>query len=155
MKSRFFIILLLTILFVPILSSCGLRTIDDRLDAVEDAVEHRLDTVEDIVERPLDMTENALENTLESQAPLRNNAETAPVSTPSVNNVENISKEEAETIALEHAGLTADKVTRLHTEYEIDDRVPMYEVQFYYDHWEYDYDIHAETGEILSFDKDD
>lgn len=66
-----------------------------------------------------------------------------------------ITKEEAEAIALAHAGFTADQVTRLRTEYEIDDGVPRYEVQFRQDRWEYDYEIDANTGAILSYDRDD
>lgn len=66
-----------------------------------------------------------------------------------------LTKEQAEVIALEHAGLTADQVKRLRTEYEIDDGIPRYEVQFRYDRWEYDYEINAENGNILSFDRDD
>lgn len=65
-----------------------------------------------------------------------------------------ITKEEAEKIALEHAGFTADSVLRLHTEYEMDDGVPEYDVQFDKDGWEYDYTIHGKTGAVLSYDKD-
>lgn len=61
---------------------------------------------------------------------------------------------EAEAIALKHAGLTADQVTRMRTEYEIDDGVPQYDVQFYRDGVEYEFEIHAKTGAIISFDKD-
>lgn len=63
--------------------------------------------------------------------------------------------EEAQNIALKHAGFAADQVTALHTEYEIDHGVPQYDVEFHYGAWEYDYEIHAETGEILSYSKDD
>lgn len=66
-----------------------------------------------------------------------------------------LTREEAQTIALKHAGLTADQVTRLRTEYEIDDGIPRYEVTFLQRRWEYDYEIHADTGAILSYDKDD
>lgn len=62
---------------------------------------------------------------------------------------------EAQAIALEDAGFTADQVTRLHTEPELRDRVPHYDVEFHEGRWDYEYEIHAETGEILSFDKDD
>lgn len=65
-----------------------------------------------------------------------------------------ITREQAQNIALEDAGLTADQVTRLRTEYEIDDGIPRYEVRFRQGPWEYDYEIHAETGRILSRDKD-
>lgn len=63
--------------------------------------------------------------------------------------------EQAQEIALEHAGFRADQVTALHTEYEIEHGIPQYDVEFHHEHWEYDYEIHADTGEILSFSKDD
>ena len=65
-----------------------------------------------------------------------------------------LTREQARAAALEHAGLTADQVSRIQVEYEIDDGIPLYEVQFLHDGWEYDYEIHAETGAILSFDRD-
>lgn len=65
-----------------------------------------------------------------------------------------LTQEQAEAIALEHAGFTVDQVTRLRTSYEIDDGIPEYEVEFRVGRTEYDYTIHAETGEILSFDMD-
>lgn len=66
-----------------------------------------------------------------------------------------ITREEAEAIALEHAGFTAEEVTGLRTEYEIDDGVARYEVQFRQGRWEYDYEINADTGAIISWDRDD
>lgn len=65
-----------------------------------------------------------------------------------------ISGAEAEEIALNHAGLTKDQVTWLRAEYEIDNGRPQYEVEFHYEQWEYDYEIDAETGEILGWDKE-
>ena len=77
----------------------------------------------------------------------------APIQTePSV---QTITAEEAQAIALTHAGFTADQVRFLRTEPELRDRVPHYDVEFQEGRWEYDYEIHAETGEILSFDRDD
>lgn len=66
-----------------------------------------------------------------------------------------LSAEEAQSIALEHAGFTADQVTALRTEYELDRGTYRYDVEFRHGNWEYDYEIHADTGEILSFTKDD
>ena len=68
---------------------------------------------------------------------------------------ERISEEEAQRIALEHAGLKADQVKSMRMSYDVDDGVPEYEVEFRYDGWEYEYEIHAETGEIRSYDRDD
>lgn len=65
-----------------------------------------------------------------------------------------LTQADAEAIALEHAGLTADQVSFLHSEYEIDDGVSQYDVEFYHENLEYNYEIHALTGQILEFEKD-
>ncbi len=67
---------------------------------------------------------------------------------------EKLTPEQAKEIALQHAGLTKDQVTRLKAEYDYDDGRPEYDVEFYYNGWEYDYDIHAQTGKILRSDKE-
>ena len=66
----------------------------------------------------------------------------------------NITLEEAKNIALNHANLTADKVQFLRTEQDYDDGILNYEIDFNYDIYEYDYKINANTGEIISYDKD-
>lgn len=66
-----------------------------------------------------------------------------------------LTKEEAQAIALAHAGFTAEQVRFLRTEQELRDRTPHYDVEFKEGRWEYEYEIHAETGAILSFEKDD
>ncbi len=66
-----------------------------------------------------------------------------------------ITREQAQNIALENAGFTADQVSRLRAEYEIEDGVPIYEVKFRQGRWEYDYEINARTGAIISSDRDD
>ena len=85
----------------------------------------------------------------------KNPDKTPAADTPNTNteNTQEISREDAEKIALDHAGLTADAVTRLHTEYDRD-RINHYEVEFHYERYEYSYEIHAETGEILDFEKE-
>ena len=65
-----------------------------------------------------------------------------------------LTEEEAVAVALNHAELTKEQVTRLHAEYDLDDGVPTWEVDFEHDRIEYEYEIHAETGEILSYDAD-
>ena len=61
---------------------------------------------------------------------------------------------QAKAIALEHAGVATDTIRFLRVEFDFDDGNPRYEVEFVSDSWEYEYDIHAETGAILSFEKD-
>ena len=66
-----------------------------------------------------------------------------------------IGKSKAKSIALKHAGFSADEVSGLQVEYDKDDGVPVYEVEFHKDHKEYSYEIHGETGKILSWEIDD
>ncbi len=65
-----------------------------------------------------------------------------------------ISEVEAKEIALNHAGLNESDVSRLKVEFDYDDGIPEYEVEFYVGNVEYDYEIHGITGEILSFGRD-
>ncbi len=66
-----------------------------------------------------------------------------------------LTREEAQAIALDHAGVTADQVTALRTHRDHDDRTPTYEIEFRVGRTEYEYEIHAGTGRILDFDRDD
>ena len=61
---------------------------------------------------------------------------------------------EAEDIALSHAGVKREDVRFDRTDYDNDDGVPTYEIEFHADGWEYDYEIQAETGEIRSSQKE-
>lgn len=61
----------------------------------------------------------------------------------------------AKEIALEHAGVTVENVTFAKTEKEREDKRIIYDIEFYSkDKKEYDYEIDAATGEILSYDSD-
>ena len=66
-----------------------------------------------------------------------------------------LTPEEAKQIALQHAGLTEDQVIGLQAQYEIEHGTLIYDVEFHHRMWEYDYEIHADTGEILAFSKDE
>ena len=66
-----------------------------------------------------------------------------------------VTEEQARETALSHAGLTADQVNFGRSELDRDDGRLMYDVEFYTsDYKEYDYEIDASTGEILSYDYD-
>ena len=65
-----------------------------------------------------------------------------------------LSREEAIAIALKDTGLEENQVSRLKAEFDYDDGRPEYDVEFRYDIWEYEYEIHAESGKILNRDKD-
>ena len=65
-----------------------------------------------------------------------------------------IGEERAKEIALNHAGLTASGVTFVRSYLDWDDGRAQYEVEFYANNTEYDYDIDAITGDIRSYDYD-
>ena len=117
-----------------------------------------LDAAEDKVEAKLDAAEEKLEKSLREAAAPAVPVETrpAPVETiPAVTEpAGKLTREQAEKIAFDYLGFTADQVTRLHSEYEIDDGIPQFDVEFHQGDWEYEFEIHAENGRILSYDKD-
>lgn len=61
---------------------------------------------------------------------------------------------EVRDIVLKDAGLSLNAVENLHIEKEIDDGITKYDVTFRQGDYEYDYEIDAETGKIIGFDKD-
>lgn len=65
-----------------------------------------------------------------------------------------IDSEAAKQAALSHCGLDEKDVSFGHAHLERDDGKWIYDVEFYKDNAEYDYDIDALTGEVLSFDHD-
>lgn len=72
----------------------------------------------------------------------------------SSNTTSNISLDEAKNIALTHANIALDNVNFLRTETEYEHNTLVYEIDFTYNNYEYDYKIDANTGEIISYDKD-
>lgn len=73
--------------------------------------------------------------------------QTAPAAT-------DIGEAKAKQIALDHAGLKEGEVTFVISRPDYDDGRHMYDVEFYKNLTEYDYEIDAYTGEIISFDQD-
>ena len=57
-------------------------------------------------------------------------------------------------VALAHANLTADQVTWVKVEKDLDDGVWVYDVEFVSGDWEYDYEIHAATGAVREWNKE-
>ena len=73
----------------------------------------------------------------------------------STSNKETITESEAKEIALEHAGVSNKKATFVKSKLDWEDGRRVYEVEFYADDYtEYDYEIDAVTGKILSYDYD-
>ena len=131
MKTRLLSLLLVTVLAVPAMTGCRAG---EKVESAGRAVERGAQSVGDTLKQAVETTSAAASSQPSNPA---------------------LTLEEAQDIALKHAGLTADQVTALHTEYEIEHGVPQYDVEFHHGNWEFDYEIHADTGEILSYNKDD
>ena len=65
-----------------------------------------------------------------------------------------ISRQQAAEIALNHVGLTMDQVTGLQVDFSVDHGAPEYDVEFIHQSYAYEFEIHGQTGKILSFDKE-
>lgn len=65
-----------------------------------------------------------------------------------------ISADKAKTIAYNHAGVKAANVKYAKAELDRDDMVVHYEVEFVAGKYEYEYEINAETGKVIAFDKE-
>ena len=167
MKKRVVTLFVISGLLI-VLAGCGLHAAEERLDAVEDAAEAKIEALEDTVKHRATMPEDSVpaaaapDGTDAVPTPPAKPAETPKADVPAeqppaekgADSGTKLTKEEAENIALSHAGLTADAVTRLHTEYDVDDGVPEYDVDFHAGGFEYDYEIHAETGAVLRAEKE-
>ena len=60
-----------------------------------------------------------------------------------------ITAEEAQNAALAHAGIAESSVAQLEIEFDSEDGLMVYEVEFYAGGAEYDYDINARTGAVV------
>lgn len=128
MKRKIPVLIVLAVV-IGMLSACSLRQAEQKRDRIEDAVENRIDGAKE-----------AVSNAVQEAIPAEGKAK--------------LTKDEAKAIAVKDAGLTLSQVSRLRAQYEIDDGVRQYDVEFSYNGFEYSYEIHADTGNILSFEKD-
>ena len=65
-----------------------------------------------------------------------------------------ITENDAKAAAFKDAGVNESDATGVRVDLDRDDGILKYEVDFYVGGTEYDYEINAETGEIISSDKD-
>ena len=130
MKKQLTAILLIFAMLL-MMSGCTVANAARKLDAAEEVVEAKLDAAEEKLEEALVPT---------------------PTTNPEV--AGELTQEQARQIALDYLGITPEDAQRLRIRYEMDDGIPQYDVEFYQGDWEYEFEIHAENGKILSFDKD-
>lgn len=65
-----------------------------------------------------------------------------------------ISKEQAKAIAYTHAKVDGSMVRSEEIEFDTDDGIILYEIEFMVGTTEYDYEIHAITGEVIKYNKE-
>lgn len=135
-------------------------------DSDDSIWENIADAIEDIDEDTREKgisTSAAVENTTVSAttAAQHQPAETqpAPAATtaaqPKANNTSgDIGVEKAKEIAMSHAGVLAGSVSFVKAKLDYEDGVKIYDIEFYSGNVEYDYEINAATGAIVSFDQD-
>lgn len=114
---------------------------------VTEAETHPLDTttVQPAVTESSTVSQAATENTAVSQTAMANTTASA---------AKNISEDEAKRIAFEDAGISESDAEYVSVKPDRDDGRKVFDVEFYAGGVEYDYEIDAENGRILSFDKD-
>jgi len=131
--------LTLCLFFILSLTACG-RAMDDAKSDVEsagDAIVSGTESVADRVESGMQSDANS-SNTQSGKKEL----------------MAKISADEAKAAALAHAKLDEENVSDVDIDLDRDNGVLIYEVDFNANGTEYDYDINAETGEVISADKD-
>lgn len=148
MKIRIFSVLLLAAVCFTLFTGCSAVNALQQLDRAEEVIEHRLDVEEDKLERRI-----------EAAFPKAQAPDTAPkvdtnAAAPAQPAENRLTDEEARDIALRHAGLSVNDVRGLRVEFDYDDGRPEYDVDFRSSGYEYDYEIHAETGDIITWEKE-
>ena len=96
-------------------------------------------------------TESSTQNSNESNV---QNSSESNTQNNNVNNTGDISLDKAKEIALSHAGLRSDQVTFVQANKDFDDGIQKYDIEFYCNGKEYDYEINASNGEIIQYDYD-
>ena len=130
------IVLALSLIFILSLTACG-RAMND----VTSDVESMGDSVVSGAESAADKITNGTESTAKN---VENN---------SMNLMAGITAKDAKDAALRHAGLSESQISDVEIDLDRDNGKLIYEVDFNSGNIEYDYDIDAETGEVISADK--
>jgi uncharacterized membrane protein YkoI len=90
--------------------------------------------VDDVVEKGKNATDKVMDETTDA--------------------VNKITAEQAKTKAFAHAGVNANNAKNVRVEKDYDDGRQVYDIGFYADGVEYDYEIDAQNGNIVSYDRE-
>lgn len=129
--------LILCLLFAISLTACG-RAMDDAKSDAESIADSAKNGAQSAIDRVTgdDASSNA---SGDKKRPM--------------NLMAGITAKEATAAALAHAGLEESQVSDIDVDLDRDNGTLIYEVDFNSGNTEYDYDINAETGEVISADK--
>ena len=97
---------------------------------------------------------NTAANQNNNTAVNQNNIIANNASNSTVNSNNKITIEEAKSIALKHSNLDESQVSFIRSEYDFDNDIEKYEIEFYCNNNKYEYEINAKTGDIISYDYD-
>lgn len=128
--------LILCFVFVLSLTACG-SAMNDMTSDAESMGESIVSGAESVTDKVISGAESATQ---------KNGSD-------SMNFMAGITPKEAKESALRHAGLDETQISGLDTDLDRDNGRLIYEVDFNSGNTEYDYDIDAETGEVISADK--
>lgn len=126
-----FVSLFLCMVFVLSLTACG-RTMDNMTSDIKSDGESVIDDAESMI----DNAKSQLSDTDDK-----------------MNLMAGITANDALDAALEHAGVDESQTSDVDIDLDRDGGKLIYEVDFNIGNTEYDYDINAETGEVISADK--
>lgn len=129
------LILALTLTLSLLLTACG-RAMNDITSDAESIGDSVVSGAENAADRVTDGAESTAKNDEKS-----------------MNLMAGITANDAKNAALSHAGLEESQVSNIDIDLDRDNGVLIYEVDFNSGNTEYDYDINAETGEVISADK--
>lgn len=100
----------------------------------------------------LDTNNNATTNGSNVANSTNNSSNTTNTATN--NNSEYIGEESARQIAVEYAGIGNSNDVRFNkVELDVDRNVTSYEIEFHYNNIEYDFEINAQTGEVMKYER--
>ena len=129
------LILALALIFSLLFTACG-RAMNDITSDAESIGDSVISGAENAADRVTDDTESAVKKDEKS-----------------MNLMAGITANDAKDAALSHAGLEESQVSDIDVDLDRDNGKLIYEVDFNSGNTEYDYDINAETGEVISADK--
>ncbi len=134
MRKLFVFLFVLILAFS--LTACG-RAMDDAKNDAESIGDSVVSGTESAVDKVTSKTESTVKSATDD----------------SMNLMAGITAKEAKESALKHAGLDENQVSDVDVDLDRDNGKLIYEVDFNSGNTEYDYDINAETGEVISADK--